>query len=126
MEGVAFAFRQILEIFVSQGAVVEQLILLDGGAQSPVWRQIFADVLGLPVVWKGSHTGTGLGAAFLAALAVGDQPSFNTISDWTGYGQLQIPDHQAQKVYEALYPIYLQLYPHLKPNFQALSTLHRS
>ena len=123
MEGVAFGFRQILDIFLAQNARIDQLILLDGGARSPLWRQIFADILDLPVVWKAGKSGTALGAAFLAALAVGDQPSWEAVAGWTGEGEILYPQPASQKKYDALYRTYLRLYPHLMRDFHDLNAL---
>ncbi len=70
MEGVAFQVREILETMAADGAM-QKLILFGGGANSPIWRQIFADVLNLPVSVPENSEMAGIGAAMLAGLGTG-------------------------------------------------------
>ena len=49
LEGVAFNLRLILDALESQGAALPAIRLIGGGAQSPVWQQILADVFARPI-----------------------------------------------------------------------------
>lgn len=120
LEGVAFAFRQIAEI---SGAALEAVTALDGGARSPLWRQILADVLGVPV--RAGSGGTASGSAFLAALGAGEVASFAQIADWAGTGQPSLPDAAACRIYAQVYPVYAGLYAKLKDDFAALGRVER-
>jgi xylulokinase len=74
LEGVAFALRDILEHFVEAGKPVRRVHIAGGGARSPLWRQIIADVLGHPVsYYAGDST---LGAAIVASVGLGLHPDF--------------------------------------------------
>ena len=55
---------------------------LDGGARSPLWRQIFADVLEVPIRWRPTSGGTSLGSAFLAAQSCATDLSMADLSSW--------------------------------------------
>ena len=112
LEGVAFAFRQIKDL--AGAARLEEIVALDGGARSAVWRQILADVLGAPLRAGGEQSGTALGSAFLAARGAGRVERFEQINDWLEPGSLQQPDAQRQAHYDKLYKVYCQLYPILK------------
>lgn len=72
IEGVGFGIADGVRVLKESGTEIARCSLLGGGARSPFWAQLLADTLGLPVVThKGGETGGALGAARLAALAVG-------------------------------------------------------
>ena len=71
LEGVAFSLKQTYDR-VSPEGTAERVILAGGGSKSPLWRQIFADVFGLPVVTlDGAGEGSGFGAAVVAGIGCG-------------------------------------------------------
>ena len=49
MEGVAMNLSLILEVYRNEGAKIDDLVLIGGGARSPIWRQILSDVLGVSI-----------------------------------------------------------------------------
>ena len=120
LEGVAFAFRQILEI-MGTGLGLEAIVAIDGGARSALWRSILAACLDRPVCQGGQRSGTALGAAFLAARGVGAAASFDAIADWVELSAATPPDPAARRRYETLFPVYEGLYPKLKADFKILS-----
>ena len=69
LEGVAFAYRDVLDDFVAMGHEITELHISGGGAASPLWRQILADVLQRPLVYYSADST--LGAAMVAAIGVG-------------------------------------------------------
>ncbi|WP_435945718.1 xylulokinase [Dryocola sp. BD586] len=72
LEGVSFGLADGLRVLQESGTRIEQCSLVGGGARSPLWAQLLADVLNMPVVThKGGETGGALGAARLASLAAG-------------------------------------------------------
>ncbi|MEO5857935.1 MAG: xylulokinase [Pyrinomonadaceae bacterium] len=75
MEGVAFSLRDSIDTFRSLGAPVNEIRLGGGGASSPLWRQIQADVYGQPVSTLVANEGAAYGAALLAGVGVGSWPS---------------------------------------------------
>lgn len=72
LEGVSFGINDGLQVLKESGTRIEQCSLVGGGARSPFWAQLLADILAMPVVThKGGETGGALGAARLACLAAG-------------------------------------------------------
>src|SRR2546428_1562868 len=71
LEGSAFALRDILEAMRNTGLQVRRLTMVGGGAKGALWRQIKADVTGLPVRVPVSVETTATGAAILAAVGAG-------------------------------------------------------
>jgi xylulokinase len=118
LEGVAFAFRQIIEI--SGDAGLQAIVAIDGGARSELWRSIFASVLDLPIRSGSEGAGTGLGSAFLAALGVGDFADLSAIQGWSATRDEVLPDSTARDRYVELSRVYAGLYPKLAPDFHAL------
>ena len=71
LEGVAYGLRDSLEVAREMGLVIEKATLCGGGAKSPLWRAILANILKLELAIPESEEGPGLGAAILAAAACG-------------------------------------------------------
>jgi xylulokinase len=72
LEGVALNLRMILDAFQAQGAGIEAMRLIGGGARSELWRQILADVYGLPILRPALLAeATSLGAAIAGGVGVG-------------------------------------------------------
>jgi len=72
LEGVSFGIADGLRVLQQSGTRIEQCSLVGGGARSPYWAQLLADILDMPIVThKGGETGGALGAARLACLATG-------------------------------------------------------
>ncbi len=113
LEGVAYAFREMLGIVAETGTPIRQVTLTDGGARSPLWRQIFADVLDLPVHWQPGG-GTLLGTALLAGVACGALPGFQAIDTWLGPVTTVQPQSEFVDLYERGFHTYSQLYGRLK------------
>jgi sugar (pentulose or hexulose) kinase len=123
MEGIAFAYCQMVDLLKQTGNHIHYAVAMDGGANSTVWRQIFADILGLPIQWHGSSGGTGLGAAFLAAMAIGSEKNLNSVENWLDPVQITHPNVENSKLYEKLFSIYSSMYPRLASDFHSLARL---
>lgn len=122
MEGVAFALRQTFEISRTFSGEVETIIAAGGGAESDVWRQIQADVFGLPLQKTLVKEQTSVGAALLAAVGTGVYSSFEeSCSVVSRYGDVTEPNPQYHQHYNALYEQFVSLYPRLKDDFRRLS-----
>jgi xylulokinase len=73
LEGVAYALADAQQSLAGAGTVLNEAALIGGGARSPLWSQILADVLGMPLHQVAeSEIGCALGAARLARMAAGD------------------------------------------------------
>ena len=86
MEGVTFALRDSLEIMRPMVETIPEVRAIGGGARSPLWRQMQADVFGTPVLSLGDATGPAYGAAIMAAVGVGLFDSIEQAADRVGIG----------------------------------------
>jgi xylulokinase len=122
MEGVAFAFRDALNVFRSISVPVDTVYLGGGGSRSPVWRRIFADVLGVQVHLPAAVQGAAQGAALLAGVGVGH---FRNLSETVNMGPSVVetiePHAENSARYNELYAIYTSLYTNVREQFKALS-----
>ena len=116
LEGVAFGLRDGFELMKSAGLTnIKQVRVSGGGARSPLWRQILADVLNVELVTVNTTEGAAYGAALLAGVGAGAWPTVDAACqasiDLTGSTSPQA-DGVAQ--YEPFYAQYQKLYPALK------------
>lgn len=124
LEGVAYAMRDSLEIIREMGVPVEQVRASGGGARSPFWRQIQADVNQAPLVTINVDEGPAYGAALLATVATGLHASVEEACDATIRvvdTMTPIPGHA--KKYDAWFPEYQAAYRALAPGFKRASKL---
>ena len=118
MEGVVFALRDSLELMRDLGVDATEAVAVGGGARSAFWRQMQADVLGVPVVTVGPSGGAPYGAAMLAAVDSGAFPSVrDACQTWIRPLYRIVPKPETATVYAEAYERYRGLYPHLKPHF---------
>ena len=121
LEGVAFAIRDSLEVARSLGLDIRRSKLCGGGAKSPLWRSILANVLGVELELPVSEQGPGMGGAMLAMVACGAYPSVDAVCrDLVQVAETVTPDPALSARYEARYRQFKQIYPALKGVFPAL------
>ena len=120
LEGSAYALRDILEAMKGAGLDVRRLTMVGGGAKGALWRQIKADVTGLPVRVPTSLETTATGAAILAAVGSGLHASIaDAVDAFVAYEpEEQRPDPERHRAYEEAYRRYRELYFALKPVFE--------
>ncbi|CUU11427.1 xylulokinase [Armatimonadetes bacterium GBS] len=119
LEGVAYGLRDSLEILREMGLSLHQLRLTGGGAKSPLWRQILADVFGQPVHTLQAEEGPAFGVALLAGVGTGVWDSVpEACAQTVRLADSTEPSPTHQPLYEAGYAQYRQLYPALKPFFR--------
>jgi xylulokinase len=122
LEGVSFGLRDSFELMKSAGLEnISQVRVTGGGARSPLWRQILADVFGAEIVTVNAEEGAAYGAALLAATGSGVFRSIESACDKTIRITGSTSPGKNQKVYESLYPLYRELYPALKPTFDSVA-----
>ena len=115
MEGVAFALRDCMEVARTGGIDVSKAKLCGGGARSPLWRKVFANVFGVPMQIPTTEEGPSYGGAILAMVACGAYPSVESATDKiTGVSETVYPDPAVSAAYEERYQIFRRLYPALK------------
>jgi xylulokinase len=120
LEGSAFALRDILEAMRDAGLEARRLTIVGGGAKGALWRQIKADVTGLPVRVPTSVETTATGAATLAAVGAGLYPSVASAVDaFVAYQPDEhVPDARRHAAYAEAYGRYREVYFALKPVFE--------
>lgn len=121
LEGVAFELRLCLEEAEPKlSEPIRQFIAMGGGTRSPLWCQIFADILNRPITLAGSDEATALGAGILATVGSGLHPDVATaVSAMTTTSQRYEPTAEGVATYEHLYQTYRTIYPALKTVFAA-------
>ena len=121
LEGSAFALRDILEAMRNAGLDVRRLTIVGGGAKGPLWRQIKADVTGLPVRVPASVETTATGAAILAAVASGMHETVaGAVDAFVAFRpEEHEPDPERREAYDEAYRRYRDGYFALKPVFAA-------
>lgn len=124
LEGVAFSLRDVFGL-VSETAPdpLVELRASGGGTNSPLWRQIIADVLGVPLSLTRTAEGVATGGAILAAVGAG---WYDTVQEACEI-MVEVTDTTAPGenagAYDAAYEVYRSLYPKLKDTFAALAEL---
>jgi xylulokinase len=112
VEGVTFGLRDCLELVKAKGIRPREVRATGGGARGPFWRQVLADVFGLPVTPVESAEGPALGAALIAGVGVGVYRDFAAASrQAVRTGQPVKPIAKNVKAYDVVYARWRKLYP---------------
>lgn len=121
LEGVAFALRDSLEVAKSLGIKLERTKICGGGAKSPLWKKIVANVLNLKVDVIESEEGPAMGGAMLAAVACGE---FGSVEEAAAKVVKIVdtvePDPELAAKYDTRYARFREIYPTCKPLFGKL------
>jgi xylulokinase len=127
LEGVSFGIKDSFTLIQQAGlGAINQVRISGGGAKSPLWRQIMADVLGVELATVNTTEGAAFGAALLAAVGAkifGSVPE--ACEDWVQITGRTAPDAAASGMYQKYYERYRALYPALAPEFSAIANLER-
>ncbi len=115
-EGVAFGLKDSLEVAKASGIDIKRTKICGGGAKSPLWRRIMANVMGIAVDTIESEEGPALGGAMLAAVGCGAfasvEEAAKAIVKVTGTVE---PEPELVAKYQERYEVFKKLYPTLKP-----------
>ena len=118
LEGVAFGLRDSLEVAKSLGIQMGRTKICGGGAKSPLWRKIIANVMNLKVDIIESEEGPALGGAMLAAVGCGEYPDVETIAEkLVKVVDTVEPEPELVAKYEERYQQFRKLYPAVKGLF---------
>jgi xylulokinase len=122
MEGVAFGMRDQLELLRSLGVNPTEAVVSGGAVNSPVWRQLTTDIMGIPLYTVNTSEGAAFGAAILAAVGAGAYPDVPTAcAQMVRRDDTIQPDAAGAADYARLYPTFQGLYPALKNTFSTLA-----
>lgn len=114
LEGVAFSLREALEV-IHTLTPLHQLLATGGGARSPVWLQILADILEVELIAPQAEEGAAYGAAILAMVGVGAYPNLETA--------FQILPQVSKTVQPRPNPIYESAFKRYKVLYEALKAV---
>lgn len=121
LEGVAFATRDMLEVARTLGISIERSKIVGGGAKSPLWRKIVANVLGIKIDVPECEEGPSMGGAMLAMVAAGAYPDVEAAAKAIVRVKETIePDPALVAKYEARYQQFRSIYPAMKPVFDKI------
>jgi xylulokinase len=119
MEGCAFAMRDVITRLYELGVPARSILMVGGGAKSPLWGQIRADASGLPV-HMAKHVDTcPVGAAVLASVAAGVQPNLARAAALVvGERTVLTPRPAHRAAYDSAYSRYRLLFEQLRPLYR--------
>ena len=117
LEGVAFGLRDAMSLLPGLGITVRRVRVSGGGARSPLWRQILADVFDIEVATVNVTQGAAFGAAVLAAVGGGMFPSVAEAARAIVRETTTTTPGADTRCYDAAYERYRALYPALTPHF---------
>jgi xylulokinase len=122
MEGVVLSLRDGLEVMRALGTAADEVRATGGGARSPLWVQLQADVYGCPIRRTGVDEGPAYGAALLAGVASGVFADVDEASARVRVREtITEPDPERAGRYDELYAIFASLYPALRDAMHALA-----
>lgn len=118
LEGVAFAFADGLDALHATGNEPDEISLIGGGARSPYWRQMLADVFNKKLVYRaGGDVGPALGAARLAHLGTTGNAKIEDVCPVPGLIQTHTPNSKSHLSYSVKRETFQKLYVQVKDLF---------
>lgn len=114
LEAVCFGFKHHVQVLNERGLDIKRVVMSEGGAVSPLWRQIAADVIEMPVAYLKNNPGASLAAAYIAGMATGVWNSWNDIEVFIETENVCEPIAGNSEVYRRGFELYLELYSRLK------------
>jgi xylulokinase len=128
LEGISYGFQHHLAVLAERNLGAQKARVTNGGARSALWKQVTADVLGIPLEEVANHPGSSLGAAFVAGMGTGQFKEWEEIERFIRVSSVVRPDPNSHGRYRA-FTIYRGLYDSLKEKFcshQAIRGKHET
>jgi xylulokinase len=111
MEGVTYSLGDCLDLMIGLGVPIDDVRATGGGARSPFWRQLQADIFGLPVHRSSIEEGPAFGAALLAGVAAGAYADvFEACANIRLDPEVNVPDPALHRRYSSYRKAYADLY----------------
>ena len=121
LEGVCFAIRDSFEVAKGLGIDISRSMICGGGSKSPLWRQMMANVLGIPLDIPQTEQGPGYGAVILAMVGAGLYPDVRTAcSKLVHVAETVEPQPEMKALYQERYEKFRKIYPACKGLFAEL------
>ena len=125
MEGVGYSVYHNISIAKAYGLEIRPpMPLVEGGALSPLWRQIISDVCDIDTVFMAGAQGAPFGNAVIAGVAMGVFEDYNVIKSWLKYSDYAYPDPERHALYEKLFETYLALYQSVRPHYERIKAIY--
>lgn len=122
LEGVTLNLRIILDAFTAQGARIDAMRVIGGGARGRFWNQMMADIYGVPVLRLSIlEEATSMGAAVAGGVGVGLYPDFSIIEQMNRVVEVIEPNPSAQTAYTRILPIFEAAYQALLPVYDLMA-----
>ena len=124
LEGVSLNLAVILNAFRAQGLAVEAMRVIGGGANGAIWRQILADIYGIPVLRpRLLSEATSFGAALAGGVGVGLYPDFQLAETLTPVLDTTRPNPDVQALYAEMYAVFNRAYEAFEPLYPLFKQL---
>ena len=104
LEGVCLQLALVLDSLRDAGNEVREIRATGGFARSPLWRQMLADVLGMPIGFASAPEGSAFGAALVGMQALGLVEGIEVAAELVSIDEVVAPDPRAVAVYAELRP----------------------
>ncbi len=122
LEGVTMNLRVIMDAFTAQGARIDAMRVIGGGARSRYWNQMMANIYGVPVHRLAIlEEATSMGAALAGGVGVGLYPDFSMSETMNAIAETRQPDPAEQAVYARVYPVFEAAYHALLPVYDMIA-----
>ena len=124
-EGICYNIRWLYDLFESVNVPIfslDEIRAIGGGVLNDLWMQIYADVNGVPFARVSNpQQCTATGAAVMGGVGVGVWDSYEDAAALAKISKRFVPNNENSQMYDELYPIYKDLYPTLKANFDKIA-----
>lgn len=122
LEGITFNLRVILDAFRAQGARIDAMRVIGGGARGRFWNQVMAAIFGMPIERLSVlEEATSMGAAVAGGIGVGVYKDWSIIAQMNQIAETIQPDPAARAMYEKVYPIFDAAYQALIPIYDQIA-----
>lgn len=125
LEGITMNLRVILEAFENQGAKIEAIRVIGGGAKSRTWRQLMANIYGRKILRPTLLAeATSMGAAVAGGVGIGIFKDFSVAEKLVVMEDMAEPTPQLKERYDRLYKVFEQTYKALEPVYESIAQLY--
>jgi sugar (pentulose or hexulose) kinase len=123
MEGIAMGVRNVFRLMEEKGYSIDEIVMTGGCANSPVWTQIFSDILEQNIILPGEMDVAPLGTAIMTAVGVGLFPDFDSALAVQTVRASHHPDTKKAEYYKALFKAFVHLYEAVGPVYRELDEI---
>ncbi len=110
LEGIGYGLEHHAEVARELGIMPERIVAVDGGASSPLFRQIVTDIMNTPQDYMAKVSGAPVADAYLSGMGVGIYKDFSTLKSWIEFSDHNEPIPENVGAYKKLYKVYRKIY----------------